>query len=402
MATTAAQIGIFFDGTGNNKELDIPDNCESNIAKLYSLYNTAPYTFENSTEIEFIRKLYIRGVGSKSGERVFGGVNGIGARRRLTRAYNFVKQHFDADDALSCDLKYVDIFGFSRGAAMARHFANMLLNMPPNIGDSDATHTIVIRFLGIFDTVASFGMPGNEIDLGFDLHVDPTKVERCVHFTADHERRSFFDLQSILSSANATQADNCTELGYPGAHSDVGGGYMLIPERAAGFYKKRIIKGKYVDVPADDDFFEADEYLPDDVVFDQEENIDEDYYLGEQLGKSNELCRIPLKDMYDEITDFGIRMNNMADDPRYAISMKISDEVKSFYQDYRDNGLSFKDAIQTRYIHDSRYIIDDISEKFPWNDLKREIYYTQPDNIVWQHEKEIAAGEWDDYDEENV
>ena len=402
MATTAAQIGIFFDGTGNNKDLDIPDNCESNIAKLYSLYNTEPYTFQGSAEIGFIRKLYIRGVGSKTGERVFGGVNGIGARRRLTKAYNFVKEQFDADDAVGCDVKYVDIFGFSRGAAMARHFANMLLNMPPKIGDGPATHTIVIRFLGIFDTVASFGMPGNEIDLGFDLHVDPEKVQRCVHFTADHERRSFFDLQSILSSANATLADNCTEQGYPGAHSDVGGGYMLIPERAAGFYKKRIIKGRYVDVPADDDFFEAEEYLPDDVIFAQEENIDEDYYLGEQLGKSNELCRIPLKDMYDEISAFGIRMNNMADDPRYAVSMQISDEVRSFYQDYRDNGLSFEEAIQTRYIHDSRYIIDEVGEKFPWNNLKREIYYTKPEDIVWQNEREIAAGEWDDYDEENV
>ncbi len=42
------KIGVFFDGTGNNKEFDISHgrDQQSNIAKLYALYKTGKFACE--------------------------------------------------------------------------------------------------------------------------------------------------------------------------------------------------------------------------------------------------------------------------------------------------------------------------------------------------------------------
>ncbi|MDH5444397.1 MAG: DUF2235 domain-containing protein [Gammaproteobacteria bacterium] len=403
MTIKAAQIGIFFDGTGNNKDADIPEGCETNIAKLFRLYNTSPYNYNNEADIQFIRKKYIRGVGSVSGSRLIGGITGAGARRRMTRAYEFIKYQLDKPEARDCDKKYIDVFGFSRGASQARHFVNMLLNLPIPVGDSTTEHhDITIRFLGIFDTVASFGIPGNELDVDFDLSVDPARVMRCVHYTAEHERRALFDLQSIKSSATQSLPQHFVETAYPGAHSDVGGGYGMTPYRASGFYKQRIINGKLVDIPAANNQYEDLQYLTDDALYAQEEEMSEEYFLPEQAEKTNELSRIPLRDMYQAITHSGIQMLKMADDPRYAASIAISSETQIFYDNYKTNGLGFDKAINSKYIHDSRYATDRISEMLPGNKLQREIYFSTPSSIVWQHAREIMAGEWDNYDEENA
>lgn len=403
MTAKAAQIGIFFDGTGNNKDNDIPKGCETNIAKLYRLYATTPYSYQNKADIGFIRKKYIRGVGSVNGSRVIGGITGAGARRRLTRAYEYIQYQLNKPEAVDCEIKYIDIFGFSRGASQARHFANMLLNLPIPVNDSATeNHELTIRFLGIFDTVASFGIPGNETDLDFDLSVDRNRITHCIHFTAEHERRSLFDLQSINTSASDQLPTHFKEIPYPGAHSDVGGGYEMQPFRASGFYKERIINGQVVDIPAANSQYDDLEYLTDDAIYAQEEEMSDEYFLPEQPEKSNELSRIPLRDMYQAITDSGINMLRMSDDPRYTSSLQISNEVQAFYDNYRKNGLPFDAAINTKYVHDSRYATDKIKEKLPGNNKQREIYYAQPDSIIWQHEKEIMAGEWDNYDEENT
>jgi hypothetical protein len=175
----------------------------------------------------------------------------------------------------------------------------------------------------------------------------------------------------------------------------------MTPFRAGGFYKKRIINNELVDIPAANNQYEDLQYLTDDAIFALEEQMSEEYFLPEQAEKSNELSRIPLRDMHGELSRCGIRMLNMVDDPRYAASLQVAAEVEDFYDDYRRNGLSFADAIKTKYIHDSRYASDRLKEKLPGNQ-QREVYYSQAAHIVWQHEREIMAGEWDNYDEENA
>lgn len=82
-----------------------------------------------------------------------------------------------------------------------------------------------IRFLGIWDTVPSFGIPGNKINLGYDFTVRH-HVKMCCHAIALDERRFTFPLDRVAEDdALAARAErNIREVWFRGFHSDVGGG----------------------------------------------------------------------------------------------------------------------------------------------------------------------------------
>lgn len=119
----------------------------------------------------------------------------------------------------------VSIFGFSRGAAEARACAFWLAQICERNGGGGLTLAGVplrIGFMGIFDTVASVGlgdaMPFTEGHMAWangTQAIHPA-VEDCAHFIALHEQRASFPLEAAVGRGN---------VGYPGMHSDVGGGY---------------------------------------------------------------------------------------------------------------------------------------------------------------------------------
>ncbi|MFV0576865.1 MAG: T6SS phospholipase effector Tle1-like catalytic domain-containing protein [Vibrio sp.] len=135
------------------------------------------------------------------------------------------------------------VYGFSRGAASARAFVtwlNQLLQPPsaeqtnPYFALGDLKLPISVEFLGLFDTVASVGVPyiapfaGGHMGWADDsLALPPDSmnlVKNCVHMVAAHEQRLCFPLDSIRRS-NGNYPANSVEVVYPGVHSDVGGGY---------------------------------------------------------------------------------------------------------------------------------------------------------------------------------
>jgi len=216
----APTFGVFFDGTNNNykndKITDGNDNSPSNITKLWELYK----------QDERIDKHYEHGVGTTTGK----------ANSDLDAgfAYSFGSHLQNGINAL---LKYIgfyphatkiiiDVFGFSRGAALARHLINVLNKKPLHAKQS-------IRFLGLFDTVGSFGLPGNNID-NFDLCIPKNSVKFVYHLIAENELRENFDLHSIRPEPSVPLDHDdsaCTgnrwavEILCPGVHSDIGGGY---------------------------------------------------------------------------------------------------------------------------------------------------------------------------------
>ncbi len=121
----------------------------------------------------------------------------------------------------------ISVFGFSRGAAMARTFCNWL----PDALDGEGRMSLLgipveVNFLGLFDTVASVGVAQSVLVAdGHQAWGDepfmriPAYVQRCVHMVAAHEVRGSFPLDLVSGS-------QCFELLYPGVHSDVGGGYQ--------------------------------------------------------------------------------------------------------------------------------------------------------------------------------
>ena len=125
----------------------------------------------------------------------------------------------------------ISIFGFSRGAAQARTFSNWLLECCKGSGTDYKFCGIPIKFqfLGIFDTVASVGLAdASPTSSGLMDWADgtmdiPKAIARTVHYVAAHEVRQNFPLSSARSGK--AYPGNCIEVVYPGAHSDVGGGY---------------------------------------------------------------------------------------------------------------------------------------------------------------------------------
>lgn len=134
---------------------------------------------------------------------------------------------------------WINVFGFSRGAAEARTFVSRLLNVWAKDGKIAGEIEYGVNFLGLFDTVASVGPPDStrtaipfpQITGHFGwasgaLLDIPEGVRRCVHFVSIHEQRMSFPLDSIrMGKAYPGSVDRLLEVAYPGVHSDVGGGY---------------------------------------------------------------------------------------------------------------------------------------------------------------------------------
>lgn len=260
-------IGVFFDGTGNNANNSCSRQTAStaepsatnavqklcgtaagsylgyytNIHWLHTLYNQdiRPDTGAGQYAI------YIEGIGTEdgAGDCTFGMGTGLGRSGVVSKTdkavaalaaciQSYVSQHAKAR---SCVIKEVqfDIFGFSRGAAAARHFANrvfaqenaIIAAIKAGLKGLEFTGTPggKTRFLGIFDTVAAIGTPANGLnphsaDTGdVNLQLRPGVAQRVFHITAQHECRFNFVLNSVKPA--------WPELALPGAHSDIGGGY---------------------------------------------------------------------------------------------------------------------------------------------------------------------------------
>ncbi|WLE58823.1 DUF2235 domain-containing protein [Burkholderia plantarii] len=156
------------------------------------------------------------------------------------------KKHSGPGGHLNRSIKKVrvNVFGFSRGAASARVFVNRLINTWAPGGLIADSIPYEVNFLGIFDTVASVGLPDTvtaAINLpDFDGHWTwtangalniPASVKKCVHFFSIHEQRMSFPLDSIREKqAYPVSAPRRIEVAYPGVHSDVGGGYAFNEE----------------------------------------------------------------------------------------------------------------------------------------------------------------------------
>ncbi len=168
---------------------------------------------------------YEEGVGSKWYSRILGGITGSGGRIRLNKAWEMFLQFYKSGD------KDIDIIGFSRGAALAREFANMLHERGYNPSykgglaklfvKNKNVCPVKIRFVGLFDTVGSTGIPANHINIGIRMSLPPN-VQHAVHAVSQDERRAQFPLTPLNDPA---VGQTFSERPFRGDHSDIGGGH---------------------------------------------------------------------------------------------------------------------------------------------------------------------------------
>jgi hypothetical protein len=188
-----------FDGT--SKEDDVDDAKDSNVVRFTRAYRG--------------RRVYRSGVGTRFGAvgRVLGGWMGIGLHDRVGEALDELKRNFQQGD------RAIDVIGFSRGAAAALHFVNEVWE---KVGHKqpDAPR---IRFVGLFDTVASTGVLPGKIDIDLDLELPPN-VDKCCHAMALDESRASFHLHRVRPRGAPLPAGTVEEVWFRGCHSDIGGG----------------------------------------------------------------------------------------------------------------------------------------------------------------------------------
>ena len=245
------RVGVFFDGTANNTcnsllgherqaqglRVDAGssyDGVATNVARLYQCY---PVQSSFDATGKAVTSLYVTGIGTTTGQadtrfpaQTYGrGSTGVlgkaeEAQAQLNQCLTTFVQAL-APHTLS--RLQLDIFGFSRGAAAARHFTNLI-----NATDF-AEHFVLaddftceICFIGLFDTVAAMGGLadlgdiGDDINPGLNLFLGPECARQVVQLSARDEHRRNFALSRIAPQWPL-------DIALPGVHADVGGGYPL-------------------------------------------------------------------------------------------------------------------------------------------------------------------------------
>lgn len=276
-AQPGVRIAIFFDGTGNNLDADVGTGEHSNVARLFRAH-------VRDDPSQGVFRYYVPGIGTRFKDIGDPGAEtrGVAFAARGTARLDWAMRRLEECLVQSRGRTlHLALFGFSRGAALARAFARLVAHRCERgsdggwrISHQKAESPFRLYFMGLFDTVASVGAPmgtnnlqsidltTGAMDLRQALHsrhvygstlddiafadggapgADPAEgmsnghvswaddlripelVEDCLHMVAAHEIRNSFPVDSVLNGPRYPR--NCRERLYPGAHSDVGGGY---------------------------------------------------------------------------------------------------------------------------------------------------------------------------------
>jgi T6SS, Phospholipase effector Tle1-like, catalytic domain len=206
---------------------------------------------------------YERGVGTGALDRMRGGVLGAGLSANIRRAYRILSFYYEPGDE-------VFVFGFSRGAYTARSLVGFIgavgllkrddcteelersawqfYRTPPNdrlsgIWTSLTPHvheraTFRIACLALFDTVGALGIPLSHMRLWnrdrYEFHdVNLSSITRVnLHALAIDEHREPFRATIWRRPRFKAYSSVTEQVWFPGAHADIGGGY--IPYNARG------------------------------------------------------------------------------------------------------------------------------------------------------------------------
>jgi hypothetical protein len=426
----ALRIGVFFDGTGNNANntaagllcgaqhpiapQDIPASCKpymgdpdssygagpTNIRKLFSLYEEIKEAEGDGQFKRVSRALYIDGIGTLKDEK--DSVVGSGMGRGETGVVGRVQASFTQindiiEEALKenpnseiISLKF-DTFGFSRGAAAARHFSNEvvrgkqgLLGILLNSSASDFSRSfdgqygsgIDMGFIGLFDTVPSiagftnFGRVKSPIAPGVKLYLDRRFFKDVVHLVARDECRANFALSRV-------KPDH-PEYSFPGVHSDIGGSYLdEVEECVLVSPMQTLAVSVYTDVSTTSIYRDAErvkgEWIakgwpadlleivtPESIELprDQQDRLSpaqKRVYAALQLKRpvSGTLSRVYLKVMYQLAKDKGVQFIEMPDDGEYSVPEELQPLCDRFVSGDYHTSSEEEAMLKLKYIHTS-------------------------------------------------
>ncbi|MFT5111768.1 MAG: hypothetical protein ACI8P9_001088 [Parasphingorhabdus sp.] len=291
--STRRNIVVCLDGTWNHPgQTDYGHLAQTNVFKLFRMlagekpkrhrYNANQYKEYTVADPDYSgarskkqkanilqRALYYHGVGNRvensSLGQVFGGAFGMGADAIVERAYLDLVRSYRKGDRIF-------IYGFSRGAAIARLLAGTInkRGIPnyiwtirifgrhcPIWKSSQSLEKIDVEVLGCWDTVGAFGIAKNIIGIPFqrinllkDLTI-PECVNRAYHMVALDETRDAF--VPTLMDKDPLQENRIVEVWFSGNHANVGGGYATdkLSDISLDFLLKKVSSGYSADCKSD-------------------------------------------------------------------------------------------------------------------------------------------------------
>ncbi|WP_027059750.1 DUF2235 domain-containing protein [Mesorhizobium loti] len=288
-------IVVFADGTGNSAAKAFKTN-------VWRLYQALDLTGGDQLAV------FSDGVGTSQFKpfEIIGLALGFGVKRRVLALYKFLCLNYEKDDKIFA-------FGFSRGAFTIRVLVGMIAReglvdfkseedldrnaraayrayrpkafparrlpwvvlaryvaaqwfalwnqitgsrdynkVKPRTPDPRSAHDIRIAFVGVWDTVAAYGLPVDELTRAVDKWVWPITFERPVllepvqcarqAFSIDDERRTFFPIpweemipakkadveggdEPVAAGVKKVRDPRVKQVWFAGSHSNVGGGY---------------------------------------------------------------------------------------------------------------------------------------------------------------------------------
>jgi uncharacterized protein (DUF2235 family) len=267
------RIVLLSDGTGNSSA----SFWRTNVWRMFSALDLS-----SNDQVA----CYDDGVGTSSFKllAILGGAFGIGLRRNVISLYKFACRNFRVPG----DEIYA--FGFSRGAFTIRVVIGLILDQglvpganisetdldrlgrqayrayhrkhfhtnwglivkqvkkwlgrdePRGAGTPTGRNVPVIRFLGLWDTVAAYGLPIDEMTRGVSQWIWPLEipshtlhssvVRACHALSLDDERTTFHPVlwdekkeTSQTGTSRLTSAERLSQVWFAGVHANVGGGY---------------------------------------------------------------------------------------------------------------------------------------------------------------------------------
>jgi len=424
----ALRIGVFFDGTGNNasnsamgqvcgaqhaiEARDLDGSCKpymsdpessygndvSNVKRLSDLYYSTQEPEGMGLQKRASFAIYLEGIGTQTGKKdslITSGTGrgDTGVAGCVQKAFREIKERIafffeQYPDSEISSLTF-DAFGFSRGAAAARHFANEVVRWlgPLELILHDHSkafslrfnrqygHDVDMGFIGLFDTVPSvaglsnLGNVRSAMTPGIKLHLDRRYFRSVVQLVARDEYRANFALSRV-------KPDH-VEITLPGAHSDIGGGYLDEVQECV-----LVSPMQALEVPLDTDVTQTSIYrdavqaksrwlakgwpaqwleivTPAPMVLPQDRQDrlglrQKRVYVGLQLNRpmSNKLSRVYLRVMYELAKENGIRFKAIDEqDPDYTIPQELQALCDRFVAGDYSTTPTEETMLKLRYIH---------------------------------------------------
>lgn len=273
-------INVFFDGTKNNlyniehrkknPQMYKGKETASSYESYFNDHSNVSYLYQARKQVTNVGWAYIEGIGTgaddinalESNNRYLKmkgkpleekkyytdstmgfayGTGPTGIKRRVQQSFEKIQTMVSSDLGNRIPtILVLNVFGFSRGAAAARHFVHKVKTQPRSfIGWNLTRERIIVNFVGLFDTVSSYsgtGSPDPELTGAFDddvkdlhLNFERDYARKVFHLTAADEYRLYFSLTNINS---AIRHGFGMEVAISGAHADVGGSYASAVQKS--------------------------------------------------------------------------------------------------------------------------------------------------------------------------